>query len=178
MKRILTMMCVIAMSITAVNATETAKTPNQTGVVQQRMMEKRIQRDNAFERRLELTEVQKLKARQIRQSGHEKLMPVFEQIKAKKQEAEMIRRSRMAVQMQEEKLSVIDSELRVLEKKANDIRKANMKEFESILTKQQKKILKQMKKEGRQRYHSAHPVTMQKMMQTQGFGLKQQTQSK
>ena len=111
MKRILTMMCVIAMSITAVNATETAKTPNQTGAVQQRMMEKRIQRDNAFERRLELTEVQKLKARQIRQSGHEKLMPVFEQIKAKKQEAEMIRRSRMAVQMQEEKLTVIDTEL-------------------------------------------------------------------
>ena len=53
------MMCVIAMSITAVNATETAKTPNQTGAVQQRMMEKRIQRDNAFESRLELTEVQK-----------------------------------------------------------------------------------------------------------------------
>ena len=175
MKRILTMMCVIAMSITAVNATEIAKTPNQTGAVQQRTMEKRIQRDNAFERRLELTEVQKLKARQIRQSGHEKLAPVFEQIKAKKQEAEMIRRSRMAVQMQEEKLTVIDNELRVLEKQANEIRKANMREFESILTRQQKKTLKQMKKEGRQKYHSAHPVNMQRMIQPQNFYSKPQT---
>jgi hypothetical protein len=30
----------------------------------------------------------------------------------------MIRRSRMAVQMQEEKLAVVDAELKVLEKKA------------------------------------------------------------
>ena len=178
MRKILTMMCVLAMSITAVNATETVKTPNQTGVVQQRMMEKRIQRDNAFERRLELTEVQKLKARQIRQSGHEKLMPVFEQIKAKKQEAEMIRRSRMAVQMQEEKLTVIDNELRVLEKQANDIRRANMKEFESILTRQQKKTLKQMKKEGRQKYHSAHPMSMPRMISPQAFGVKPPAQTK
>ena len=70
---------------------------------------------------------------------NEALKPVMEEIKAKKQEAEMIRRSRMAVRMQEEKLTEIDAELAVLEKKANEIRKANMKEFESILTKQQKK---------------------------------------
>ena len=39
-----------------------------------------------------------------------------------------------------------------LEKQANSIRKQNMKDFESILTRDQKKILKQMKKEGRQRF--------------------------
>ena len=59
--------------------------------------------------------------------------------------------------MQEEKLAKIDSELKILEKKAHDIRQANMKAFESILTREQKRTLKQMKKEGRQRYHADHP---------------------
>jgi hypothetical protein len=48
--------------------------------------------------------------------------------------------------------------LKILEKKAHDIRKANMKEFESILTRNQKKILKQMKSEGRKKYHANHPA--------------------
>ena len=124
----------------------------------QKQHQERINRDIAFEKRLGLTEVQKLKAREIRKTGHEKLKPILEQIKSKKQEAEMIRRSRMAVQMQEEKLTVIDTELRLLEKEAQAIRKSNMKEFESILTWDQKKTLKKMKKEGRQRYHQAHPA--------------------
>ena len=54
--------------------------------------------------------------------------------------------------MQEEKLAVIDKELAKLEKQANQIRKQNMKDFESILTRDQKKILKQMKKEGRENF--------------------------
>lgn len=171
MKKILVITCAILMTLNATYATEDAKTPVQNAV-QVKNIDKRMQRDNAFERRLGLTEVQKLKARQIRQSGHEKLFPLIEQIKVKKQEAEMIRRSRMAVQMQEEKLAVIDSELKILEKKANDIRKANMKEFESILTRNQRRTLKEMKKEGRKRYHSEHPTNLQRMMPPSAFGQK------
>ncbi len=52
---------------------------------------------------------------------------------------------------------MIDEELKVLEKQAREIRQANMKEFESILTRAQKRTLKQMKKEGRKRYHQGHP---------------------
>ena len=122
--------------------------------------EMRQQREAAFEKRLGLTEEQKVKAREIRQNGHAKLKPIIEEIKSKKQEAKMIKMSRMAVQMQEEKLAVIDDELKVLEKKAHDIRKANMKEFESILTRKQKRILKDMKKEGRKKYHAEHPAQM------------------
>lgn len=173
MKKIMVMMVALALTIVTANAAENIKPANSNQTVQLKAIDKKMMRDNAFEKRLELTEVQKLKARQIRQSGHEKLRPVIEQIKTKKQEAEMIRRSRMAVQMQEEKLSVIDDELRILEKQANEIRRANMKEFESILTRQQKKTLKQMKKEGRQKYHSAHPINMPKIMPPQGLYPKQ-----
>ena len=155
MKKLLVLLSVICLGVTTANAVEQVKpTSNQMA---QKYIVMKEQRERAFERRLELTEVQKLKAREIRKNGHEKLKPVLDEIKSKKQEAEMIRRSRMAVQMQEEKLAVVDAELKVLEKKANSIRKSNMKDFESILTRQQKRTLKEMKKEGRQRYHTQHP---------------------
>ena len=154
MKKLLVLFCLVVLSVTAVNATEQPKM-SQDAV--KKMMVAKAHRDYAFEKKLELTEVQKLKAREIRKTGHEKLKPILDEIRAKKQEAEMIRRSRMAVQMQEEKLAVIDAELKVLEKKANNIRRSNMKDFESILTRNQKKILKEMKKEGHQRYQSQHP---------------------
>lgn len=123
----------------------------------QELAERHAQREAAFEKRMKLTEEQKIKAREIRKQGHEKLKPVFDEIRSKHQEIEMVKLSRMAVQAQEEQLAKLDEELKVLEKKAQEIRKANMKEFESILTKEQKKILKQMKLEGRKRYHEQHP---------------------
>lgn len=157
MKKLFVFLCMLAAMSTAVYANENPKSAPSEQEIQKSREIIKAQRDAAFERRLNLTEVQKLKAKQIRQKGHEALKPIMEEIKSKKQEAEMIRRSRMAIRMQEEKLTEIDAELAVLEKKANEIRKANMKEFESILTKQQKKVLKDMKKEGRDKYRAAHP---------------------
>lgn len=158
MKRTLILLSLLCLTLSA-NATETQKkiTVNENSKIEQKQIQK-MHRDMAFEKRLELTEVQKLKARKIREKGHEELRPIIEQIKSKKQEAEMVRRSRIAVQVQEERLTVIDNELRVLEKRAQEIRKANMKEFESILTFSQKRTLKNMKKEGRKKYHQAHPM--------------------
>ena len=115
---------------------------------------KRIRKahENAFEQKLGLTEVQKLKARELRKTGHEKIKPVMDEIKANKKEAEAVRNSKLTVEAQEEKLIVIDKNLAELEKQAQTIRKQNMKDFESILTKDQKKILKNMKKEGRKNF--------------------------
>ncbi len=115
---------------------------------------KKIKRshDAAFEQKLGLTEVQKLKARELRKAGHAKMEPVIKDIKAKKQEAEMVRNSKLTLEAQEEKLTAIDKELAALRKQMQEIRKQNMKEFESILTKDQKKILKNMKKEGRKNF--------------------------
>ncbi len=156
MKKIFILSFALLITLTNAQATDVqSETVKQ--VTSQVQCQVKNHRDMVFERRLNLTEVQKLKAREIRKNGHEKLAPIIEEIKLKKQEAEMVRRSRMAVKMQEEKLNVIDEELKKLEKKANEIRKANMKEFESILTWQQKRTLKEMKKEGRKRYYQAHP---------------------
>ena len=156
MKKLLVLMAILTISLSTVNPNEAIKQPEFN---KQNINTIRIQREKVFENRLGLTEEQKIKAKEIRIKGHEKIKPVIEEIKAKKQEAKMVKMSRIAVQVQEERLAEIDAELKVLEKKAHDIRKANMKEFESILTKKQKRTLKQMKKEGRKRYQANHPMT-------------------
>ena len=155
MKKILILMAILTLTLTTANANEGIKNPNFN---KQDFAAIKMQREQAFEKRLGLTEEQKIKAKEIRIKGHEKIKPVIEEIKAKKQEAKMVKMSKIAVQVQEERLTKIDKDLKILEKKAHDIRKANMKEFESILTREQKRTLKQMKKEGRKRYQANHPT--------------------
>ena len=111
----------------------------------------------AFEQKLGLTEVQKLKARELRKAGHEKMKHVMDELRAKKQEAAKIRNSNLTVAEQEAQLTVIDKDIAALEKKAAEIRKQNMQDFESILTKDQRKTLKEMKKEGRDKFNKSHP---------------------
>lgn len=154
MKKIFSLIVIFVLTMTIVNANEGIK---QSPQLQKNITTEKVQRMEAFEKRLGLTEEQKLKAKDIRIKGHEKLKPIIEQIVAKNQEAKMVKMSRIAVQVQEERLNAIDKDLKILEKRAHDLKRANMKEFESILTRQQKKILKDMKKEGRKRYHSTHP---------------------
>ena len=52
----------------------------------------------------------------------------------------------------QERLAVLEKEIKDLEVQADAIRKENMKEFESILTLRQKFILWQMKNEGRKNF--------------------------
>lgn len=168
MKKLFILTCAMCIIGGAVNAAENVE--QKTGPVQQQveqqtanpeqMKQARKNRKNDFEQRLKLTETQKLKAQELRKIGHERIKPVMEQIKAKKQEAKMVRLSKMTVQAQEEKLIEIDKELTMLEKKAQQIRKQNMKDFEAILTREQKQILKNMKKEGRRNFEKGqkpHP---------------------
>ncbi len=164
MKKLLIMTCAMCVLAGAVSAGEQANKPDfakkgqkiEQGAPQrptpEQMKQIRKAHEQAFEQKLGLTEVQKLKAKELRKAGHEKMKPVMGQIKAKKQEAEAIRSSKLTVQEQEEKLTVIDKDLAELKKQARDIKKQNMKDFEAILTKDQKKTLKNMKKEGRKNF--------------------------
>ena len=151
-------MCVIGGNANAANDTVRTVDKFQRPDIERKvpspeqMQKIRKAHENAFEQKLGLTEVQKLKARELRKNGHEKIKPVMEEIRAKKQEAEMIRNSKLTVEAQEEKLTAIDKDLEVLRKQASEIRKENMKDFEAILTKDQKKTLKNMKKEGRKNF--------------------------
>ena len=164
MKKFLTIACVMCVLAGAANAAEpTAKDESvkkcvgvEKGLPKMPppcdMQKVRKAHENVFEQKLQLTEVQKLKARELRKDGHSKIKPLIDDIRAKKHEAEIIRNSKLTVEAQEEKLTVIDKDIADLEKQVKVIRKQNMKEFEKILTKEQKKTLKNMKKEGRQKF--------------------------
>lgn len=159
MKKLAILMCAFCILASASNAAEeTAKSnqPEKQIPKKEEMMKMRKAREAAFEQKLGLTDAQKVKAKELRQKGFEKMKPVMDQIKEKKQEAKMVNMSRISVQAQEEKLAVIEKEIQKLEKKAHAIRKQNMKDFESILTFEQKKILKEMKKEGRAKFEQQH----------------------
>ena len=165
MKKLAIMMCALCIVSSAayaagekIGGAETATNVQTTneGIKnppsKEEMIKLRKAREAAFEQKLGLTEAQKAKVKELRIEGRKKMKPVMEQIKLKRQEARVVKLSRISVEMQEEKLAVIDKELAKLEKQANQIRKQNMKDFESILTRDQKKILKQMKKEGRENF--------------------------
>ena len=110
-----------------------------------------------FEQRLNLTDKQKEKAKQIHKQGKEQIKPVIMQIEAKRQEIETVKLSRISVKMQEEKIAQLNAEIKELEKQAQEIRKKNSQEFEKLLNKKQKAELDKMKAEGRARFEQNHP---------------------
>ncbi len=117
---------------------------------------KNKQKGNAeFEKRLKLTDEQKAKAKELRMKGHEQMEPIMAKIKELKQEKEMVIKSRIAVEMQKERIAEIDAKIKDLKKQARELRIQNMKDFEAILTDKQKKELQKMKKEGRKKFEKA-----------------------
>jgi len=159
MKKFLIFMCIF--SLISSSAIAAAGSSTNEGIQNPpppsaEMIKERKAREAAFEKKLGLTEEQISKARELRIQGHKEMKPVMDKLFAKKKEVETIKLSRMAVQAQEEKLTALDKEIAVLEKQADSLRKKNMKDFESILTSKQKKILKQMKQEGRQKFEQKH----------------------
>ena len=169
MKKLLILASLIAFSMTSVlaaeNTVETDKVKKepvaQTEVKPEKPDYQKAKPKSDFKRakfedRLNLTEEQKIKINELRVKGHEQMKPIMEQVKAKKQEAEAIKRSRMAAEMQEEKLNEIRADLKELQKQAHELRMQDMKDFGSILTKKQRKELEKIKKEGRQRFEKEH----------------------
>ena len=154
MTKLVILACTLCLMSTAVFAAENnfPKPDHKNPPSKEEIMKIRKTREAAFEQKLGLTEAQKAKAKELRIKGHKEMKPIIDEIKNKKKEAEMVKMSRIAGWVQEERLNELDKDIKNLEKKANAIRKKNMKEFESILTKDQKKILEEMKKEGRQKF--------------------------
>ena len=153
MKKLAIMLCAMCVLAGTTYAADNQNFPNKKLPPNKEQMEQaRKAHEAAFDQKLGLTEVQKLKAKELRKAGFEKMKLVFEQLKAKKQEAEKINNSQISKEEKEQQLAEIDKSLAELKKQASTIRKQNMKDFESILTKEQKKILKQMKKEGRKKF--------------------------
>lgn len=170
-RKSLILAALFAFTLTGVNAAETTAAPQSKAPAQsQTLLPERpepkgphfdAQRPPCpkakaeFEKRLKLTEEQKELAKQIRMKGHEEMKPLMDKMRALKQEKEVVLHTRIAVQMQQERIAEIDAKIKDLRKQAHELRVKNMKEFEAILTDKQKKELKKMKEEGRKNFEKA-----------------------
>lgn len=152
---ILTLSGSVAYATEKTEATKPEETKQQE-VVNKSERPSKEEMKKQFEQRLNLSEKQKEKAKALHTQGREEMKPIMVQIKQKHQEIEMVKMSRMAEQMQQEKIAQLTAEIQALEKQAHEIRKKNSKEFERILNKKQKAELEVMKAEGRARFEKDH----------------------
>lgn len=104
-----------------------------------------------FEKRLNLTEKQKKQIEANRKKDHEKVKPIFDQMRDKKHELRRIERdSSISQKDKARKINKLNSEIKVLNEKADKYRQENMKNFESVLTDDQKIEFMKIKEEQKQ----------------------------
>ena len=113
-------------------------------------MEKRVEE---FNKTLGLTDEQIAKAKEIRTEGHDKMKPLMEKKKAKFDEMrELKANSSMSVKAQDKKMEALRNDMRKIDQEMRQIRRDNEKEFEAILTPDQKTKYEQIKEEGRKHF--------------------------
>jgi len=110
----------------------------------------KAERPNIAER-LNLTDEQKQQAHEIRMQGHEKMKPVFEKMQLTKQEIKKINESDLTQDEKDAKIIPLKDEVKKLAQEAKKIRIENTKQFEAILTAEQKLEFEKIKQEGRDR---------------------------
>lgn len=151
MKKLILLLMVCILTTLTAQAGDVQKCKENTFPKQKMTQEQRLQREAAFDQKLGLTDSQKQQAKAIRMKGHEKIKPLIEQSMAKRKEIRALEKS--GDDNQNEKITQLKTELKTLNKQIQKVRRENMKEFESILTAEQKKILQEMKQEGRKNYY-------------------------
>lgn len=159
MKKLLILASVITFSIMTVSATEVTK-PVQCG---QKNITKAcpvvkpdVNKKVEFKNRLNLTEEQIQKADKLKSDSRTKMQPLMKQIKEKRIAIYELKKSDIPEIEKQKQLQKLKKELTTLDKKAKQLRTKNMKDFEKILTKDQKAELAKIKAEGRKNFAKKH----------------------
>lgn len=96
-----------------------------------------MSKKRSLEDDLKLTQKQRTQLKAIRVEKARELEPLRKQMEAKRQEIKMIKLSRIAPRMQEEKIMQVEKDIATINKKILSVKQAKQKEFEKILTKDQ-----------------------------------------
>lgn len=115
-----------------------------------------------LDKRLNLTEEQKVKAREIRMEGAKEIRPLIDKLKSKQEQKRILLSSQINKKEQIEMIDDLNEEISKLKKQIHDVRVKNMKDFEAILTPKQKATLDKMKMESRKNFHKNHKCKHQK----------------
>jgi len=106
-----------------------------------------------FNKALELSDEQVAKAKEIRLDGHKKMKPLLDKKKAKLDEIRKVMNDdTMTVRAQDKKVQALRAELKEIDLDIRQMRRDNEKEFQSILTDEQKAKYAQIKEEGRRHF--------------------------
>ena len=100
-----------------------------------------------MEEYLNLTEQQKAQVKANRIKSRKAMKPIMNSINDKREAILDVMDSDLPKAQQEAKIKTLKSDIKALRQQADKIREQNMKDFESILTKEQKTKLEQFKKE-------------------------------
>lgn len=161
MKKFIILASVIAISMTSVMATETTVVQKNTLQYSQKIdrkpLAKSVKPKINLDKRLNLTEEQKQKANQLRKKSREKMKPVMVELNQKRNELRNLDKENLTDIEREKKAEKLSSDIAKLNQKARDLRVKNMKDFEKILTPEQKKELAKIKAEGRREFRRNHP---------------------
>lgn len=104
-----------------------------------------------FEKRLNLTEEQKSQIEKNKQKDKEKMKPIFDEMKSKKAEIMNIQKNNKLTDSEKvKKVAELEKDIIDLRVKADELRRENMKNFESILTKEQLEEFSKIKEEQKQ----------------------------
>lgn len=153
MKKVLILAALVAFTGAAVMAEETVTTPDCPKPPCKVKLDKMPPKHKVdFDKKLKLTDEQKAQAEELRKQGREKIKPLMDQSMAKRKEI------KAAIDANKDYKTVekLKGELHEIDKQVHEVRMQNMKDFESILTKKQKKELDKIKKEGRKKFEQAH----------------------
>ena len=149
-----------AQSVMAANTTAKAKQTTKTTVSKVNKAKTQKQKPSQFDKKppkrppmlnleeeLNLTDQQKAKAKENRIKGRKEMKPIMDEIRAKKEAVLDVMDSDLSQEEQQAKIKELQSEIKKLHEKANTVRENNMKDFEKILTKEQKTKFEKIKKE-------------------------------
>jgi Spy/CpxP family protein refolding chaperone len=102
-----------------------------------------------LEEKLNLTDIQKAKIKQIKEREAQAVRPLIDKIQAKDKEAQAVFNEKLTEQERQEKLAPIGREIEQTRAQIRDIKKHSKDEFKSVLTDKQVKKLEKLKKQER-----------------------------
>jgi Spy/CpxP family protein refolding chaperone len=103
---------------------------------------------------LNLTEEQKATLKQNREESKKKMKPIMKKMSKKKYEIDKVMLSNASKLEKIEKIEKIKAEMKVLKIQADQIRREDMKKFESVLTDEQKAKFEEIKKEKKKEFEA------------------------
>lgn len=108
--------------------------------------------DFDMKEKLNLTEEQVEKAKNLRIKSDEKIRPLFDELRSKETQRQVVIRSKIVQKDQIKMIDKLDKDIAKIKKQIHKEKIKNKKQFEAILTEEQKQEFQKLKKERRDEF--------------------------